>query len=311
MPTAPAKRNDADTPWKQILRLYFPEAIEFFFPEIAKQINWKIPPEFLDKEFQQITPDGEIGKRYADQLVKVTRKRGQPLILLLHCEIQAQKEKHFTERMLIYALRIFDLFHQTASSLAILCDTQADWRPTQHILKAPGTQIQFNFTAVKLLDYRKRWAELEASRNPFAIVVMAHLKAQETKKNAASRKEWKFQLVRRLYEKGYNRSEVINLFRFLDWVMVLPKQLTNEFWTDLKTYEESKEMTYITSVEKIGFERGLKQGVQQGVQQGQAEERRSLALKMLQENVSLDLISRVTDFSPEHLQQLQTQFPSS
>ena len=61
-------RADQDSPWKLILRQYFQEAIEFFFPDIAQQIDWSIPVEFLDREFQQLTPDSEIGKRFADQL---------------------------------------------------------------------------------------------------------------------------------------------------------------------------------------------------------------------------------------------------
>ena len=52
----------------------------------------------------------------------------------------------------------------------------------------------------------------EASDNPFAVVVMTHLKAQETKQDKQSRKEWKLTLIRRLYEKGYNRKATVNLF---------------------------------------------------------------------------------------------------
>ncbi|MEB3293946.1 MAG: cytosolic protein, partial [Synechococcales bacterium] len=118
----PTIRVDEDSPWKLLLRQYFREAIEFFFPTIAHLIAWSKPIEFLDKEFQKITPDAEIGKRFADQLVKVQRKRGKALILLIHLEIQAVPEKNFPERMFIYAIRIFELFHQEPVSLAILCD---------------------------------------------------------------------------------------------------------------------------------------------------------------------------------------------
>ena len=183
-----------DGPWKLVLRTYFREAIAFFFPETAKLIDWRRPPEFLDKEFQQIAPETETGRRFADQLVKVKRKRGKELWLLLHTEVQAAREA------------------------------------------------------------------LEASDNPFAVVVMTHLKVQETKKDKQSRKEWKLQLIRRLYEKGYNRDDIVNLFRFIDWMMVLPKGLDRSFWTELKTYEEARKVPYITSVERIGFERGLEEG---------------------------------------------------
>lgn len=127
-----ATRTDQDSPWKEILRQYFPEAIAFFFPRLHHLSDWKKPFEFLDKEFQQLAPDAERGKRYADLLVKVWRKRGKPLFLLLHVEVQAKPEASFAERMFVYALRTFDRFRQPAVSSAILCDTKADWRPDRH-----------------------------------------------------------------------------------------------------------------------------------------------------------------------------------
>ncbi|MCU0566289.1 MAG: hypothetical protein MUF49_06795 [Oculatellaceae cyanobacterium Prado106] len=70
-------QTDQDSPWKLVLRQYFPEAIAFFFPKTAKLIDWRKPITFLDKEFQQITPEAEIGRRFADLLVKVWLKRGK------------------------------------------------------------------------------------------------------------------------------------------------------------------------------------------------------------------------------------------
>lgn len=278
-----------DGPWKLVLRLYFKEAITFFFPNTAKLIDWNHPPEFLDKEFQKIAPDTKTGRRFADQLVKVQRKRGKELWLLVHTEVQAAREAKFPERMFSYNLRIFDIFHRPAISLAILCDADARWRPKKYGFDYPDTSLSFRFGMVKLLDYRERWSELEASTNPFAVVVMTHLKAQETKKDKQSRKEWKLRLIRRLYERGYNRENIVNLFRFIDWVMVLPKSLDSSFWTELKTYEETRKVPYITSVERIGFERGLKEGRQEGRQEaGRLILQRQLAGKfgMLPEHLS-------------------------
>jgi Domain of unknown function (DUF4351) len=292
-------RADQDSPWKLVLRQYFREAIEFFFPDIAKAIDWTKPIEFLDKEFQKITPDAEIGRRFADQLVKVHRKRGAPLILLLHLEVQAAPEKIFPERMFIYAVRIFEYFHQPPVSLAILCDAKSDWRPHQYGFTTLGSSLQFNFTAVKLLDYQSQWRQLEASQNVFAIVVMAHLKTQETKRNAGDRKAWKFTLVKRLYERGYSRSDVLNLFKFVDWLMILPESLKRAFWEELKAYEEERKMPYMTSVEQIGYDRGR--------EERKGEETRSLISLLLQQKVgglSEPLSDRVSQLSPDRLQAL-------
>jgi hypothetical protein len=200
--------------------------------------------------------------------------------------------KYRAERMLIYALRIFDRFHQLPSSLAILCDSNSTWRPKDHLLTAPGSSLEFSFTTIKLLDYGEQWAALESNPNPFAVVVMAQLKAQEMKNKAQERKNWKFQLVRGLYDRSYNRSQILDLFRFIDFIIVLPEGLSNSFWNDLKTYEEERKMTYVTSVEKIG------------IKKGRQEERQEIALKMLVEKLPLETIARLTELSISEVERL-------
>jgi len=120
---------------------------------------------------------------------------------------------------------------------------------------------------VKLLDYQQQWSTLETSHNLFATVVMAHLKAIETRDNRTQRKEWKLALTRRLYEQGYEREDVINLFQFIDWIMSLPQELDREFWQEVIQLEEERRMPYITSVERIGIQKGIQQGIQQSQQQ--------------------------------------------
>jgi hypothetical protein len=117
-------RADLDSPWKEILRAYFPQAMQFFFPNTAALIDWERPYEFLDKEFQTISREAEVGRRYADQLVKVWLLAGESVWLLLHLEVQSQPESNFAERVFTYNFRIFDLYHQVPVSLAILCDDQ-------------------------------------------------------------------------------------------------------------------------------------------------------------------------------------------
>jgi Domain of unknown function (DUF4351) len=224
---------------------------------------------------------------------------------------QAVPEENFPERMFIYAIRIFELFHQLPVSLAILCDAKRDWRPSAYSLVTPGSAIQFDFTAVKLLDYETQWSQLEQSRNPFAIVVMSHLKTRETKGSAIDRKAWKVRLVKRLYELGYDRSEVLNLFRFVDWVMILPEGLKQTFWAELKTYEEERKMPYITSVEEIGYDRGLHvgkvEGKAEGIEQGLVQGERSIVLRLLTRRfgpLTDRTIAQITTLSTTQLESL-------
>lgn len=251
--------------------------MQFFFPQTAALINWERPHEFLDKEFQQIAREAELGRRYADKLVKVWQIQGEEIWLLIHVEIQAKSEDNFAQRMFSYNLRIFDKFAKPAISLAILCDADLTWRPNQYSYNYPDCGLHFRFGTVKLLDYQNRWTELEKSDNPFATVVMAHLKTQQTTKQLGERKTWKFSLIRRLYEQGLQERDIRNLYRFIDWVMILPKGLEAEFWQEFKQLEQERTMSYITTGERIGYERGKEEGQQEQVQ--------TLVLRLLQKRV--------------------------
>jgi hypothetical protein len=88
-----------DTPWKQILEGYFPQFMAFFFPEAHSEIDWRKGFDFLDSELQQVTLEAETGKRIVDKLVKVYLQNGREEWLLIHIEIQNQKEADFSERV--------------------------------------------------------------------------------------------------------------------------------------------------------------------------------------------------------------------
>jgi hypothetical protein len=258
-------QTEFDTPWKDILQQYFEDFILFFFPQAHSEISWSRGFEFLDKELQQVVRDAELGRRLVDKLVKIYRTGGEEAWVLIHVEIQSQEESDFAERMFVYNYRIYDRYKRSVASLAVLGDERASWRPNQFGYQLFGCEVGFKFPVVKLLDYQEQWSELEASRNPFATVVMAHLKAIETRNNRPLRKQWKLTLTKRLYEQGFSREDVINLFRFIDWVMSLPLELEQEFQQELSQYEEERRMPYITSIERSGIRQGLLKGISLGL----------------------------------------------
>jgi len=160
--------------------------------------------------------------------------------------------------MFTYNYRLRDRYNRPIASLAVLSDDRPTWRPQSFTDELWGCRIQFDFPVVKLLDYGTNWSDLENNRNPFALVVMAHLKAKETRSDDQARKAWKFSLTRRLYEQGYERQDVLNLYRFIDWLMVLPERLEREFQEDLQRFEQERQMQYITSVERMAMQKGEK-----------------------------------------------------
>jgi hypothetical protein len=113
-------QTEFDSPWKQILQLYFPDFMQFFFPQAHEEIDWSRGFEFLDKELQQVVRDAELGRRLADKLVKVYRAGGEESWILAHVEVQSQEETDFPRRMFVYNYRIFDRYNRSVASLAVL-----------------------------------------------------------------------------------------------------------------------------------------------------------------------------------------------
>ena len=120
-----------DSPWKEVVEIYLPEFIAFFFPKAHNAIDWSKGFEFLDQELQQVARDAELGKRFVDKLVKVFLKDGQETWILLHIEIQSQYEQNFAERIYVYNYRIYDKYRRNVVSLVVLGDDSAHWRPSE------------------------------------------------------------------------------------------------------------------------------------------------------------------------------------
>jgi hypothetical protein len=95
------QRADYDSAWKEALERFFQEFISFFFPQAHAGIDWGRGYEFLDKEFQQVVRDAELGRRLADKLVKVWRIGGEEAWLLVHIEVQGDVDKTFPKRMYV------------------------------------------------------------------------------------------------------------------------------------------------------------------------------------------------------------------
>ena len=105
------ERDDFDSPWKDILKEFFKEFIEYFFADVYSDINWSKGYRFLDKELQQVVQDAELGRRYADKLVEVTRKNGDMGLVVVHIEVQGEPEITFGERMYTYNYRNYQAMY--------------------------------------------------------------------------------------------------------------------------------------------------------------------------------------------------------
>jgi hypothetical protein len=256
-----AESDDFDSPWKEALERFFAEFIDLFFPHAHREIDWSRGYDFLDQELQAVVRDAELGRRWADRLVRVWRKDGDEEWVLIHLEIQGQVDPDFARRMYVYNYRIFDRHDRKVASFAVLADRSKRWRPKEFRSELWGSVAGLKFQTIKLIDLQPE--ELEQNGNPIALLVLAHLKTLETKPTQRERTSWKIRIVRDLYQRGLGRDEVLHLFRVIDWLMHLdaPEKLYFEGEYERLVQEES--MPYVTSIETKAYRQSVLDILQQ------------------------------------------------
>ncbi len=260
--------QEYDSPWKEALEHFFPDFLLLLFPRIHAQIEWSQGYELCNSELAKLAPDSERGHREADVLVKVTRRDGLPMRVLVHVEVQNQEDPLFTERMMVYHYRIFDRYREPLGSRAVLDDTHPKWRPKRHLVEVWDTRFQLEFPVVKLEDYRPEIRALELSDNPFGPIVAAHLHTRSSGPDSDKRRLIKFRMLRQLLESGHNSEQIKQLLRLLDWLLSLSARQAGKLRKQIEKYEKEKGMTYITTFEQMGLIKGIEQGMQKGLEQG-------------------------------------------
>jgi len=246
-----------------------------------------VPPVSLDGELQALSVAADAGRRYADKLVRVRRKAGDDVFVLVHVEVQGRSDPHFAARMATYRRRIQERWSAPVFSIAVLADDNPRWRPGEYVEELWGNRVHFVFRVVKLLDQAHRIDALLKDENVFALAVVAHLRTRASRRDGHQRLAWKIELTRLLYARGETRERVQRLFRFIDWLLILPAALRVRYTGEVDRIHEEKRVPYISTVERdhiaAAAAAALQQGMQQGMQQGQV----NLVLRQLERRLGV------------------------
>ena len=262
--TTPARY---DLPWKAALSHAFRDFMAFFFADLSAEIDWSKRPRFRDKELAGISFGGATDNMVADKLVEVCLRDGRAQWVLIHVEVQAQHDAALPRRVLDYNYRIFKEYDQPVASLVLLADEDARWRVDGFHNRVLGTVMGISFAAAKLRDYADRIDDLRASDNPFAWVTLAHLLTQQARHDVHQLYAAKWQLTRLLFQHGWRKERIIELFKVVNWMMVLPAPLQQRYWQAVIKLEKERKMEWITPLEQMFLDKGLQKGLEQGRQE--------------------------------------------
>jgi hypothetical protein len=242
-----------------------------------------------------------------DKLVKVWLKNGIEKWFLIHIEVQGYNDPEFSERMFIYYYRIFDKFKKDIVSLAVLIDDNKRYRPSEYRRGFLGCDLRFCHPIVKLIDFD--WEELLNSKNPFSFVVMAQLKSI-LENDPLKKKDWKTELARLMFKKGYDKQKIVDIFYFIDWLVTLPDELEELYYKEIQTIEKEEQMPYITTPERIGFKRGIGKGVDIGMEKALKNTLKSM-IKVRFGDISSDMERKISEAPKEQLEKWIINFVNS
>lgn len=134
-------RTQADEAWKCALDCWFQSFLFCFWPDIAEQIDWHAPINEISQKLPSVTgTSASVGKQVVDKLYRLTYKSHKPILILLHVEIQGNKENDFSKRMLKYGCKLYLKYDLPIVPLVVLSDDYPNWHPTQFELTAAPKQ---------------------------------------------------------------------------------------------------------------------------------------------------------------------------
>jgi hypothetical protein len=270
--------TDYDGAWKQALERFLPQFLTLTFPEVAAVVDWSAEFRFLDTELQQVVWDAELGVVRADKLVEVGNLDGHSQWLLIHLEVQSQRDDTLPERMFRYHYRLLDRFNRAITSLVVLADAQPNWRPSAYESRSPGCWLRFEFGVCKLTELDL--APALAAANPVARVIQAHRVAQGTSGDGPGRRRAKLALIRELVESGLPPDDIHEVLRLIYWLLALPKPEELRFRQGMRDVLGEKHTKYISTYDRLVREEGREEGRKEGLDEGRQHAYREMVLNL-------------------------------
>ncbi|SDI86251.1 hypothetical protein [Natribacillus halophilus] len=281
----PAQHLDHDGLWKKVITDLFEPFMLFFAPDLYEQLDWSKQPDSLEQELQD----------------------GKEQWILVHVEVQRDKEDDFAERMFQYFYRIFDKYNQKIYAIALLTDADRSFHPTSYDYHFHGTNLTYAYNTYKI------WHEDEEtllhSSNPFALVVLAGKYALKSEKNADDR----YQFKRRLFDliirhKNYSEAYTYSLFSFVDYLLTVPEEMNQKLQEEFESRaEEEVILMHNTSFPEPPTLKPIFDKLRREEEEVKRQNTKEIAEAMLQEGLPIATVIKVTGLNEDELDEIQNQ----
>jgi len=258
---------DHDRLFKELLRTFFIEFIDLFFPEVGAGLD-RQSLIFLDKE---VFTDVTSGERREVDLVVRARFREQDSFFLIHVENQASAKAGFHKRMFRYFARLDELHDLPIYPIAVLSfDEPLRAEPNNYRVEFPGFMVMdFHFRVIQL--NRLNWRDFLRQPNPVASALMSKMKM-----TPAERPRVKLECLRLLATLRLDPARMQMISGFVDTYLRLNAEEQTMFQEELariRPTEREQVVQIVTS--------WMEEGIEQGLQQGAKNEALALVMRLV------------------------------
>ena len=154
--------------------------------------------------------------------------------------------------------------------------------------------------------------EMILDENPFGAICALYILARETKDDPDRRYAEKIRILIANHGKKWSRQMESDVFRIINWMMVLPHELERKMWRVFLRAKGRPKMNWMCPIEKIFFEDGVavgvKRGMKSGIGQGFARGRKEAVAGVLERQLEIrsgplskTVLKRLIRASPDKL----------
>jgi hypothetical protein len=259
-----------DQLFKDLLRAFFREFMELFFPDVAARLDFSTVV-FLDKEVFTDVPKGR--QRTLDLVAQVQTIDGKRELVLLHVEVEARKKgKPFRQRMLRYYMMLWLRYNLPVLPMVVYLSRGAGGLGTEtHEEVLFGKQIlRFEYWSVGVPDLPAE--EYLKSNNPLAYGLAALMTPGE--RHPA---ELKVACLLRIARALIDEARKALLVNCVETYLRLDER-EQALYEELVEQPEQKEVREMLTVYE---ERGIIIGEKRGIAIGEQRGKRNATLRLL------------------------------
>ncbi len=269
-----------DLLFKELLRTFFREFLELFYPEIGIRLDFN-RISFLDKELFTDLPEGS--QREPDIVAQVYTLEGEPELILLHIEVQTKREPEFSYRMYEYYSMLWLRYKIPIFPAVLYLSPGAGGltRESYHTNLFGHEILTFRYSVVCLPDLSAD--DYLDSDNPLGTGLSAIMRPSQFGKLAQ-----KYRSFVKLAESPIDSARKSLLAYLIATNVILNDNDENELKQRLK-HDNPVEGNSMLDIEElfrehyksIYEERGLAKGIEQGIHEGLIQGERKILLNQI------------------------------